>query len=448
MKWLILVLMVSCGQINPPAKDVGDSDGDHIPDYQEGAAAIEQFTANVNPFSEVKATLSFRQGTQIVAIELSNESNLRRTSYALLTKRTDLIKMEEHFFEWSQLRIVSTDILYDFPFKNYDVTLKFHDTSEAPDYIDFGQQRLGSFAPLMKFNLSGSDLSELLKGKRKLSLKRAETQKPHSKISTVMRKTYRVFWNDGESTQMHYVSHELPFDRFLELKNVTNVKSIEGKYGLGWTDESKSWWVRNLGEKDKVIVKASEKEISDEMEKNFVKVTQEVQRINGRTVKKVTITKKSGARLFLKLRGTKELLTFSERVRRSKKNGGHQEGPTECRHWIKDFILTGQQNLSSEEILESIQVQTENKAFLADEIKNLAYEAVDEDGPYLEVLFDSEDQNFSITLPNRPASTYTRTGEYKWQCESGAGEYNLGAITNDEGHFTTRVDTYVEKLED
>jgi hypothetical protein len=249
-------------------------------------------------------------------------------------------------------------------------------------------------------------------------------------------------------TQVNYVSHELPFERFLKLKNIIQARNIEEKQGLGWTDENKDWWIRNLGEKDKVIIKASEKDISLEMEKNFTKDTQIVKRINGRIETTVRVMKSPQARLFLKLRGTKEYVSFSETTRRSRKPIGRESELTSCIHRIRNINSNGETTVSSEEMLSTLQVQTENKSFSQEELKGMAYETLDESGPYLEVLFDSADQNFSITMPNRPASTYTRTGEYQWECEAIARHTVAGPQTNDESHFTTRVDTYVEKLED
>lgn len=448
MKWLILVLIVSCGQKNPPAKDVGDSDGDQILNYQEETGELGKFTANIKPFAEVKATLSFRQGTKMVSLELSNESNLHRISFNLLTKRADLIKMEDHFSEWSRLRILATDAVNDFPEKAYDMTLRFHTTTETPDHLDLGDVTLGKFMPVMKFHLSGGEMSDLTRGKIALSLKRAGMKIPYSESSTIRQRTYRVFWNEGKITQVFYVSHELPFERFLKLKNIIQARIIDEKQGLGWTDENKDWWIRDLGEKDKVIVKASEKDISLEMERNFLKDTQIVKRSNGRSMKTVSISKIPEARLFLKLRGTKELFNFSETTRRSRRGGGHQEGQMSCLHWIRNINSNGETALTSEEILSNLQVQTENKSFSSDELKSMAYEALDEAGPYLEVLFDSADQHFNMTMPNRPASTYTRTGEYQWECEAIPRRTGGGVETNNEGHFTTRIDTYVEKLED
>ncbi len=447
MKWLILVLIVSCGQKNPPARDVGDSDGDQILNYLEENKDLEKYTANVKPFGEVRAYLSFRQGTKLISLGISNESNLHRISYSLLTKRADLLKVEEHFSEWSKLRILENNVIVDFPEKDYELTLRFLESAETPDHVDIGDVTIGKFQEVMKFHLTGQELKNIFEGKIYLTLKRQGANVEHSESSTVRQRTYRVFWNDGKMTNVIYVSHELPFERFLKLKNIKQARVIEEKHGIGWTDENKDWWIRNLGEKDKVVIKASEKDISLEKEKNFEKSVQEVKRINGRTVKTLNLTKAPGARLFLKIRGTKEMFKFSETTERYS-TGGSREGSSPCLRWIRNTNSLGEKILSSEEILNTLQVQTESKAFTAAELEKSAYEAFDSLGPYLEINLDTQDQNFQITMPNRPASTFVATGVYQWQCDNGERRSSPAVETNEEGHFTTRIDTYVEKLED
>ncbi|MES2528780.1 MAG: hypothetical protein V4598_16970 [Bdellovibrionota bacterium] len=448
MKWLILVLIFSCGQKNPPAKDVGDSDGDQILNYLEVNGELDKFTANVKPFAEVKATMTFRQGTKLAIIEMSNESNLYKISYNLLTKRADLMKLDEHFSEWSQMRILSSDAIPDFPEKTYETSIRFHSLQETPDHLVVGDTVIEKFASPMKIHFTGSELKDLLQNKISIKLQRAEMNAPHSESSTVRQRTYRVFFNDGKSTSVFYVSHELPFERFLKLKNISHARDIEDKQGLGWTDQHQDWWIRSIGEKDKVVIKASEKDISEQMENNFQMGRQEVKRNNGRTVKTINITKAPDARLFLKIRGTKETFKFVETTERYRGGTGREGGSNPCLRWIRNANSQGISELSSEEILNTLQVRTESKAFTAMELASTAYEALDESGQYLEVFLDVRDQNIQISMPNRAASTFAATGIYQWECDSTGRHTSPGVETNKEGHFTARVDTYVEKLED
>ena len=448
MKWLILVLLVACGEKNPPARDVGDSDGDQILNYLEDKQELEKYTANIKPFGEVRAYLSFRQGTKMITVGASNESNLHRISYSLLTKREDLLKVEEHFSEWSKLRIIHENVIVDFPENNYELTLRFLESSETPDHVDIGDVTIGKFQEVMKFHLTGKELKEVFEGKISLTLKRAGMNVPYSESSTVRQKTYRVFWNDGKTSRVFYVSNELTFERFLILKKISQARNIADKRELGWTNEHQDWWIRNLGEKDKVIVKASEKDISLGMEKNFVKGVQEVQRSNGKLVKAATITKHPDSRLFLKFRGFREERTFQGAFRGSRRSQGSGEGSISCRHWIRNIVSSGNLPITSEDVLNNVQIQTENKMYQESDLRSMAYDAIDESGPYLEVLLDTDDQNFRITMPNRAESTFTRTGEYQWSCDGGPVQVEGGTDSNNEGHFTMRVDTYVEKLED
>ncbi len=181
MKWLILVLIVSCGQKNPPARDVGDSDGDQILNYLEENKELEKYTANVKPFAEVKATLTFWQGTKMVTVELSNESDLFKISYNLLTKRADLMKLDDYFSEWSQMRVTSSDALTDFSEKSYETSLRFHKADETPDHLIVGDSTIEKFQGVMKINFTGSELKDLLRNKIFITLKRAGAKVPNSR---------------------------------------------------------------------------------------------------------------------------------------------------------------------------------------------------------------------------------------------------------------------------
>jgi hypothetical protein len=77
----------------------------------------------------------------------------------------------------------------------------------------------------------------------------------------------------------------------------------------------------------------------------------------------------------------------------------------------------------------------------------MSMEAQDDDGSYLEVAIETSDKFVQIVIPDRPASTYALTGVYRFECDAIARQ-NGGKVTNDEGHFSVRVDAYIEKLED
>ncbi len=447
MKWFILLILISCGHDSPPAQDTADSDGDQIPNYLESSDELKKYTASVTPFAEMKATLSFKADLKVITVDLSNESDLYKTSYTLLTKRHDLLNKEGHFSEWATLRTSTVVPQLSLPEKAYEVTLRFQDSKEFPDHILLGENLLSDFQPVMKFHLQRKDLEEVLSSKTFLSMRRKGAETPWSQDANVRQRTYRVFWNDGKTTNVYYVSRELTLERFLLLMKVTHPRYVEDEGKLSWHDENKDWWVRDLGNQDKVVVKASEKDIAKEREKNFVKILQEVTRTNGKMTKVTRIEKHPDARLILKLRGTREARTFKEAVRTFKRSGGHEEGPMNCYEWSRSIVSSGSLRLSSEEILNTIKVQSELKAFSSQELAASAIEASDDEGPYLEVALETSDKAIQLTIPDRPYTTYTRTGVYQYECDA-IPRKTGGDLTNDEGHFGLRVDAYIEKLED
>ena len=446
MKWLILFALIACGHEQPPVKDVADSDGDQVLNYLEEGDELRKYTAEVKPFGEIKARLSFRNELSLVHVDLSNESHLSSASFRLLTIRADNLRPEEHFSEWSKMRIMGPSPAVEVTDKVYEFTLRFVETSDKADSIELSGVSLGTYRPVMKFHLSGNEVRDLLNGKIHLTLKRKQKTAFPTDF-TVRQRTYRVFWNDGHVAHVYYVSKELPFTKFITLKKIIQARNADELNGLGWADEEKDWWYRDLGESDKVLVKASERDIATAREKNFDREKIILQRINGQSSKPIAMTKSAGARVILKIRGDKEIRGFRETVRKSTRSGGHEEGPMNCFHYERTIVSEKTSPLKSLDILKNLHVAADNKIFSLAEMKSMARESSDLQGPYLEIHLDVPSENIRVVLPGRAVSTFTRTGVYQWYCEAIPMKYG-GEVTNDEGHFTLKMDTFIEKLEE
>ncbi len=444
MKWLLLILLISCGHESPPAQDTADSDGDQIPNYLEAGSELQKYTASITPFGEMKATMTFRSELRFVTLDLSNESDLFGTSFTLLTKRTDLINKEGHFSEWSTLRFKAGRSPVNVVEDDYEVTLRFQETEEKPNHIVNGDTRVGEFQTVMKFHLNKKEMEDLLSEKTFFSMKRKDAETPWSQDANIRQRTYRVFLNDGKITKVYYVSKELPLDRFLLLMKIPNAKIIQ-KGRLSWEEVTKDWWVRDIGNQDIVVVKASEKEISIAREKNFVKLGQSVERINGKQSKLTRFEKPENSRVIMKLRGTKEMRSFKEGYRKYQSAGGHDNGPMTCQEWSRAIISSGEQTLQSEEIFNSIVLLSDEKIYSPEALAAMAIPAHDEDGAYYEVSLETPDKIVEIVIPDRPSATFMRTGVYQSECDA-IPRRTGGVLTNEEGHFSLRVDAYIEKL--
>ncbi len=445
MKFLILMLFISCGHETPPEKDLADSDGDQIRNYLEESSDLKKYTASTKPFKKMKAKLSFRANTQLVTLEMSNVSDLEKITHSLMTKRKDLMKKEDFFDEWSKLRPMNPDLGLKLLGKIYEVTLLFDDSDENPDSIQLNGSHLADFKKEVKVYLTGKIIEDLLNSRTFLTLARKDSDRVWSADSDIRKKTYRVYWNDGNGSQIFYVSKELPLEKFLQLNGILNYQPFSEYGTLSWNDESKGWWIRDLGAGDWVVIASSERELAEAREKNFDKSTHEVQRLNGQGKGILNLVKAPEARLFLKIRGWKSLNTYRERVTTSVRGAGHQEGTQKCWHWHRDVLPSGDLLITTEEILSSILLATGSKIIPASDLRASALEGLDEQGSYLELMIDSTETNFSLQLPSLPATTFTRTGVYQWECEAIARETG-GKRTNDEGHFHLSVSAYIEKM--
>src|SRR5688500_15805550 len=98
MRWLMLFILIACGKHTaPPAKDLGDNDGDQILNYKD----TDKYIADIEPMDKVKGTLRFHQ-ERTVEVGLSNEINFREDSLRfLVNSRLDKID-QEGLSEWSR----------------------------------------------------------------------------------------------------------------------------------------------------------------------------------------------------------------------------------------------------------------------------------------------------------------------------------------------------------
>lgn len=444
MKWLLLVLLVSCGHESPPARDVGDSDGDTIPNYLEASSELQKYVAEVIPFTDTKATLTFKNENRPVTVELANKNDLAESALRLLTKTASTLTTEDYFSEWSKLRPVTilTEQLKD---ERYLVTLTFQ-TEDRPQFIHLedskAQSPIGKFTKRMEFLLTGAELAKVAKGEAHFIMNRSETFRPFSVEENIRKRTYRVYVFDGRAGKIHYVSNELPFEKYLVLSGAAESYPLENFKGFTSEDPEPFWWTRSIGPHDKVLVYESMMNLSRFHESNFEKTIINVTRVNGRKAQVLNVTKAPNTKFVLKFRASRELRTFHETRESWTRGGARGEINESCSSRSRHISATTTEFPTKEEILNEMKFQTSEKTMRLSDLAEFITEGVDERGEYLELALDETPAIFTLYLENRPASTYVKTGRYYYWCmEDRSG----GEDTNEEGQMVIDVESFIEK---
>lgn len=444
MKWLILVLLVSCGHESPPARDVGDADGDQIPNYLESNSELQKYVAEAIPFKETKATLSYKTESRQITFELANKSNIAENALKLLTKTTSTLVDEDYFSEWSKLRPV-TKLEEKLKEDRYLVTMVFQ-TEDKPQFIHFEDGKVqipvGKFAKRMEFILSGVELSKILTGEAHFVMNRSESIRPFSMEENIRERTYRVFVFDGRAGRIHYVSNELSFQRYLALSGVDESFTLENFRGFTANDTAPFWWTRSIGTKDKVLVHESMMNLARFHQSNFEITKMNVTRVNGQKARVLNVDKAPGTKFVLKFRASRELRKFQESRESWTRGGGRGEINESCRSHSRQISSTATVVPDKEEILNELHFQTSEKTVNLADMKEFITEGKDDKGDYLELALDKTPASFSVYLSDRPASTYVKTGTYYYYCFE---ERRGGEDTNEEGQMIIDVESFIEK---
>lgn len=443
MKLLILLIVIACGHKEPPPKDVADSDGDHILNYQE--SELSRYVAETVPFGDVKATLSFKNDTRPVAIELSNNSDQRMNAFKLLTKSASTLKLEDYFSEWSALHLI-TPSAEKISELQYDVAMTVVTEEKAGAIVlrdGKGEIVIAPFSPKMRFQLTGEELRSILSGDASLTLRRSGHDHTSSAETTVRERTYRVFLFDGHVGKIHYVSREIPLEKYMSLLGIHESSDISSFRGFTAKETENLWWYRSLGENDKVVVYASSNYLSQIHQTYFAKSTQVISRVNGKQSQVLQVRKRPETKFVLKLRGSRTQNSFREFTKKWHMGGGHGEISEDCRTLNREISRT-QSFPFTRDFLKEIHVQDKEHVFTLQDLSAHITEASDENGIYYELTLDATPDDFTVRIPDRPASTFTMTGAYYTEC---IDITRGGTPTNEEGQLVLSVESFIEKID-
>lgn len=445
MKWLILLALVaSCGKhTEPRALDLHDSDGDQIQNYEE--TEFDKYVANVESLKAVRGVLRVYTDKER-ELSFSNKYDLETHTLDKITGNENQMRPEEYFSEWSKLKYEGPEL--EFLKTQYDVTLEFETVSDTPDYVFIltGKEKteLVTWTPVMTMRLSGKTLKDLTNGTAEIVMvkKFKHSLAPgQDSNKTIKEKTYRVYYNDGSSSKVYYVSKDLGFNDFLAMMKVNSAQAVDEDLLFFATQatNAKTWFVREMLNGDKVVVKNTIQELREKFLKRFTYTKTTLGRINGKSNGVLNLQNKEGAKVYLRLRSffkTNRTFVESQEVRGG--GGGGREGNANGRCTIhrRQIKTDVAQSLTFEEFAHEIMTP---ESFVQERVE------VDSDdkGTYWEMKLDSLNLNSTLMFRPLPANSYVITGEIRSSCDFTGSMQN----TNPEGKLSLEVESYVEKIE-
>ncbi|MGE3609081.1 MAG: hypothetical protein AB7I27_05795 [Bacteriovoracaceae bacterium] len=438
MKWLILILLVSCGkQKKHEWLDLGDNDGDSKSNYLENG--LDKSIANVESLPTIRGEISFYSGNEKVTGTFSNQLDLKKETLKMLSINYLSEHKYDYFSEWSYIKLDFNQKNLSLNGPDYEIKFTFEENQEKPFEIYYVKQKerikLAKWKKTTHVHLTGGQINELLTNKAQIVLTKAGEQ-----FSNVKDKTYRVFYYNGISASIYYLAKDYAFENFLKelkIENTLDVMEINLTPSTISKNDLKNWWIREFKNGDKVIAFTSEKEIT-ENHKNYFKANRfDLDRVNGHNQSNINLVQEVGSWIQLKVRGNKVIQNFREDYPADSKF---------CRLIVKSAERPRRINLSPSEIQKNLTIEVHSEMKPLSEISGLILsEGNDSQGSYLQIEFKAWNDNFRIGLMDLNASTYVKTGTIMKNCNE-VVTYLEGEQTNPEAKLSLTVEASVENF--
>ncbi len=460
MKWLIILILISCGKHQEPAAiDFQDSDGDLIINENDSEKEI----ANFETLGPVKGVLRIDSDV-LTEVSFSNENKLEQKTIDLLIKNERYIKSEDYFSEWSKINLEKLDLSKFRSMKQYNLTMSFDSDSDQADEIAIVQdhkiRNLGPWLKTIRLNFSYDDLKSLIEGGSYLSLRKKFRKAPFSGESqdlSIKNKTNRIYFFDGKISKIFYISKELSLKKIMDIFEIKEYSAItdDGLFFNSDLEQHDQWLTRELSTGDKVIVFSNPKSMKEEFIKKYHYTKTIIKRENGQSVSKLKINKPVESMTYLRIKKVvKSVRTFTEsRVLRTHATGGprSREGYTfDCVHSFRNIASEAFLDPSFSDLLDNVRITSNKEIISVDILRNAQIvEQKSLQGVYWELKLHAAFDNLEISLIPKEKSSFVVTGEYTNNCGTfGSISTGPNSLTNYEGVYSLEIESLVEKIDD
>lgn len=454
--FFILLILAACGKHEMPVeKDLGDTDGDQIPNEYEDSN-FNKYVANITPIGGVKGRITFKQGKVSpieTVIELKNDKDISSYSKDLLVKSINAISVDDYFSQYTLLNTDKTKSAAPLTQEKIFVNISLENNTRSVDLYLKSKDKsefLGTFREFINIQFSKGILSKIISGESVLAITNKGTNKSafSSVDTTIKEKSYRVFYDDGNETKIFYVSREMNFDVFLdhlridELYPINEVDLLSTNYFF----RSPVWWVRDLNSHDKILVKDDIKNLSLHYLKSFAYSDAKIIRTNGYVNGALAIQKSNFAKALIKIRANSVRNIFNQFDKASSYITGSPYHGSDVQH---NCIISSRQLQGEQIIPVDENILRQSMKVLINKQLNTSYKLVpgqDEKGYFWEIQLDSNTTNLEIYLENSPQSSYLPVGVYSTNCRGANNPRVNTTPINLESQFNIFFETFVEKI--
>lgn len=447
MKWLLVfVFIASCGKHESPGvQDLGDSDGDSISNSLEQNSEFSKYLADVK-LSEIKGVMRINQqdfsfsNRQVTLREV--EELMTREERSLLSDK-DLLKIR---LTENQDRKIELN-----PENELSLSFESNLSYQAEIYFVKASKRkkISLWTKSSTVKLSKNEIEDLLQDRAFLAIRKIDSKQTpdDEQLASVLKKTYKITFFDGEKVNVYYVSKELKLEDFMSMANVLSPMTVDTKDLIHDSEPSiyPQWWMRNLPNNELVISYNSAHNLASTYLSTFSKDSSLVQRVEGQATNVGRIHKAKNANILLKVRAHKTLRVFTETrsyAQFTRPSPGGLGDSFHCYLWTRNIAQNNTVTIEAQELYEQLEMTSDGQGLFFK-----ASQHSDSQGPYWIIPLSAKASEVTLKLKNLPESTYTLTGGYQYEACRWTDKPLSPSRVNKESSFTLSYEALVENLE-
>ena len=455
MKTFLMILLMACGRHEtPPALDLGDEDGDQIVNQFENG--LDKYVAEIEDIRPVSGIMHIPiTNNQEEEIKFSTGGFGKKDVVRALVSNPKLFQMEEHFNEWAKLKLKKRSPI-TFAQSIIEVWLNFDTDKSNASSIYFVKgntiRRVAKWDLMVKFPLSGDELNSILNGTASLSLGNPWVERIYAKnknqAEVIKETTYRVFYHDGETSKVLYVSNRLAFNelhQYLKSEKINRIEEHE-VFLLNPQLKTKRWWSRELSKGVKVLAYLDNQQLIDSYLTLLERKEFKLERLNGEAQNSYVFHKPVNAKVYLILRGSKTNRVFGDLESKETFLMTDPIGATDmyfnitCHFKKREILNESEEPLQWSEIVTSLNL---------DSGPSPARHRRDEFGSYWMLALDQARVSIELKLTNKSVDSYNFTGFFHNSCRPKIphGPKVKRQATHVEGQMNLKVEAYVEKID-
>lgn len=431
MKWLILIMLVSCGKHEMPP----------LPSYEthDKYSSIAHQRFQIQEFESLNGEMtlfSAKSKMDFISVRFKKHS-FDREILKIISQDSSLLRPQQYFNEWTKLEFETKN--FKIPDQEtFDLNLNFVSVNSSPFQVALmtlnGVKTLNTWSPSMTITLTKTEMILLSSGEAHLAVNMYGEKE---RRGLAERDYYQVMVYDGESTQILYLHQDYSLKNLQKMLGAENAVTTDNVDFRSAEHSQKQWWIRELPTGEVFLARASQSEIKEALLGSFSQTAIEVKRLNGFSTSQEFKTH-TNSRHYFKIQVEQKLRTFVDQIEVKKIEAWGNIYENKFTHrMIGNAFIHHDPTIDLDLELEV----RENGNLVSGDRFTLTKKK-----GFWEGALDSQGDNLTFKLISKNEASYNRVGIIAQNIVVGMPISLETTPTHEEEYLTLKIHTFVEKI--